>query len=58
MQQNQQHIPRALAVFLGESGMGHPDEVGPPPYSLSPPAAIMCALTSREVSREYSFSEQ
>ncbi|KAL3158478.1 hypothetical protein ABBQ38_010710 [Trebouxia sp. C0009 RCD-2024] len=26
MQQNQEYIPHVLAVFLGESGMGHPDE--------------------------------
>lgn len=44
MQQNQQYIPQALAVFLGESGMGHPDEVSSPTLSLSPLAASMCAL--------------
>ena len=27
MQQNQEYIPNGLAVFLGDSGMGHPDEV-------------------------------
>ncbi len=27
MQQNQEYIPNVLAVFLGDSGMGHPDEV-------------------------------
>ena len=27
MQQNQEYIPHVLAVFLGDSGMGHPDEV-------------------------------
>ncbi|KAL0051899.1 hypothetical protein WJX82_004175 [Trebouxia sp. C0006] len=26
MQQNQEYIPNVLAVFLGDSGMGHPDE--------------------------------
>lgn len=28
MQQNQEYIPNVLAVFLGNAGMGHPDEVG------------------------------
>lgn len=51
MQQNQQYIPQVLAVFLGESGMGHPDEVSCPAVSLSPFAAIMYALS-------FSFSEQ
>ena len=27
MQQNQECIPNVLAVFLGDSGIGHPDEV-------------------------------
>ena len=27
LQQNQDYIPNVLAVFLGSSGMGHPDEV-------------------------------
>ena len=31
MQQNQEYIPHVLAVFLGDSGMGHPDEVNMKP---------------------------
>ena len=26
MQQNQEYLPKVLAVFLGDCGMGHPDE--------------------------------
>ena len=30
VQQHMQHAPKLLALFLGDSGMGHPDEVSLP----------------------------
>lgn len=52
MQQNQEYIPNVLAVFLGDSGMGHSDEVS----SLSPACPTLhsqlCAKPSPGLSWE------
>lgn len=42
MQQNQEYIPHVLAVFLGESGMGHPDEVRMQLYDRIPSPVLCC----------------
>ena len=34
MQQNQECIPNVLAVFLGDAGIGHPDEVCFSPFVI------------------------